>query len=625
MRTKPSALPIHELESFRGACPDLPLTAAQRQPSDLALRPVPFGLRDYALLADGERGIIVGPRGEFVWMCFPGWADASIFSSLIGGLGVYAITPIEPFVWGGYYEEGTLIWRSRWVTDDNAVIECREALALPSSPDRAVVLRRVVAQRGDARVLTTLNPRGQFGETPIRKLALTEDGCWRGQIGDTSFGWAGASEATAASDRHRGKSLRLELKLREGEHHDLVFVLDREQAEPPDAEAAWSATTAAWQERVPTLDEVEARRDARHAYALLSGLTTRGGGMVAAATTSLPERAREGRDYDYRYVWIRDQAYAGQAIAKAGPFPLMDEAVRFIGARLLDEGAGLKPAYTTAGQQVPGPRRLNLPGYPGGNDTIGNRVSEQFQLDAFGEALLLFSSAALHDHLDADGWRAAEIAATTIEARWTEPDAGIWELDPDAWTHSRLICAAGLRAISARGPGGEQAANWLALADRITADTSARALHPSGRWQRSPTDERVDAALLLPALRGAIPADDPRTLATLDAVERELIEDGYAYRYRPDARPLGEAEGAFLLCGFLLSLAYSQQRQPLAAARWFERNRSACGPPGILSEEFDVKQRQLRGNFPQAFVHAVLLECAVEQSQTTEPRKNMDP
>jgi alpha,alpha-trehalase len=93
----------------------------------------------------------------------------------------------------------------------------------------------------------------------------------------------------------------------------------------------------------------------------------------------------------------------------------------------------------------------------------------------------------------------------------------------------------------------------------------------------------------------------------------ELTEDGYVYRYRPDERPLGEAEGAFLLCGFLLSLAYARQGDPVQSARWFERTRAACGPPGLLSEEFDVRQRQLRGNLPQAFVHAMLIEAAVEQ------------
>ena len=355
---------------------------------------------------------------------------------------------------------------------------------------------------------------------------------------------------------------------------------------------------------------------------MLDGLTAASGGMVAAATTSLPEHARQGRNFDYRFAWIRDQCYTGQAVARAGPHPLMDDAVGFVTERLLEDGPNLTPAYTTRGGRVPDQRKLDLPGYPGGSDIVGNWVNEQFQLDAFGEALLLFAAAARHDHLDIDGWRAAEAAVEAIEGRWKESDtdAGIWEIEPDAWTQSRLSCAAGLRQIAAQSPaaGDEQAARWVSLADRLVSDTAAHALHPSGRWQRSPTDERPDASLLLAAVRGAVPADDPRTLATLRGVESELTRDGYCYRYRPDERPLGESEGAFLLCGFFMALAYAQQGDRVRAARWFERNRAACGPPALLAEEFDVSERQLRGNLPQAFVHALMLECAVEQYEPPE-------
>ena len=289
---------------------------------------------------------------------------------------------------------------------------------------------------------------------------------------------------------------------------------------------------------------------------------------------------------------------------------MLDDAVRFVGDRLLDDGPGLKPAYTVTGGSIPDEQQLDLPGYPGAGTTLGNSAGKQFQLDAFGESLLLFAAAARLDRLDADTWRAAEFAVQAIERRWREKDSGIWELEPEEWAHSRLACAAGLRAIGDTDFATRDAARLLALADEITADVATRSVHPSGRWQRSPDDERVDIALLLPAIRGAIPHDDPRTIATLRAVEHELTEDGYAYRYRPDERGLGEAEGAFLLCGFVISLAYAQQGDHVKAARWFERNRAACGPPGLLSEEFDVLQRQLRGNLPQAFVHALLLECA---------------
>ncbi len=260
-----------------------------------------------------------------------------------------------------------------------------------------------------------------------------------------------------------------------------------------------------------TCERVWRLRDARHSYAVLRGLTSSGGGMVAAATMSLPERAEEGRNYDYRYVWIRDQCYVGQAVAADGPHPLLDDAVRFVSERLLADGPNLKPAYTTSGGPVPDQRSLDLPGYPGGHDIVGNHVNAQFQLDALGEALLLFAAAARHDHLGTDHYKAVTAAVAAIETRWREPDAGIWELDSHRWAHSRLICAAGLRAIATAGAAPADAAAWSGLADTLLADAASDCVHPSGRWQRAPDDPRVDAALLLPAIRGALPAGDPRS------------------------------------------------------------------------------------------------------------------
>jgi GH15 family glucan-1,4-alpha-glucosidase len=568
-------------------------------------------LREYALLADGERGIVVGPRGEFAFMCFPSWSDGAVFASLVGGLGSYSVTPAGRFVWGGYYEPGTLVWRSRWATD-TGMIECREALALPSEPGRAVILRRVIALAGPARVNVLLAPRGDFGAHGLSAV-IREQEVWRGRVGDLSLAWGGAPQARSVPDGHGGRALSLELELEAGSHHDLVLALsaEGEAGSLPDPEAAWAGTVSAWHTRMPSFEATIAPRDTRHAYAVLCGLTSNSGGMVAAATTSLPERAEQGRNYDYRYVWIRDQCYVGQAVARAGPHSLMDDALRFVRERMLADGPSLRPAYTATGGEVPGERRLRLPGYPGGGDIIGNWVRDQFQLDAFGEALLLFACGARHDHLEADDWQAIEIAVEAIRSRWQEPDAGIWELEPAPWTHSRLICAAGLRAVAAEPAAGASAARWEALADAIVADVARQGIHASGRWQRAEDDGRVDAALLMPTVRGAFPAHDPRSLATLDAVVHELTEDGYAYRFRPDERPLGQAEGAFLLCGFWLALALAQQGDRLAAMRWFERNRAACGPPGLFTEEFDAQQRQLRGNLPQAFVHALLLETSV--------------
>ncbi|HEX4730277.1 MAG TPA: glycoside hydrolase family 15 protein [Solirubrobacterales bacterium] len=574
----------------------------------------PHALRDYALLADGERGALVGPRGDFAWMCFPRWHDDAVFSALIGGDSCYTVSPVGRFVWGGHYEDGSLIWRSRWITEGGGIVECREALALPGRTDQAILLRRVIAVRGPARLMVALAAGAGFDRHGMARLKRRDDGVWTAGLGDERLRWFGGEAARPGEDGVNGPSLSFELALEEGDAHDLVLVIDHDgdAGDPPVPSRLWEATEAGWADRVPQFAEHDlAVRDVRHAYAVMSGLTSETGAMVAAVTTSLPERADHARNYDYRYAWIRDQAYAGEAIAAAGPYPLLDDAVRFVSDRLLADGPDLMPAYTVAGDPVPGERRLDLPGYPGGADIVGNRVRDQFQLDAFGEALLLFAAAAGHDRLDGEAWRAAEAAAAAIEARHGDAEAGIWELGADHWTHSRLICAAGLRAIAARAPGRERGPRWLALADELVAAAATDSVARDGHWQRTPDDGRVDASLLLAQLRGAVPAEDPRSRATLDAVLADLVEDGYCYRFRAEDLPLGEAEGAFLVCGFWLAMALAQTGEREGALAAFQRNRTACGTPGLFAEEFDVGERQLRGNLPQAFVHALLLESAV--------------
>ncbi len=575
-------------------------------------------LREYALLADGERGILVGPRGEYAWMCAPRWDSDAVFSSLIGGHGTYAVTPAGRFVWGGYYEDGSLIWRSRWITE-TGIVECREALAFPGEPGKAVVLRQIIAVDGPARMRVLLDPRAGFGHHRLTSLSRTGE-VWTGRTGPLHVRWTGGGQAKPGAGGNDEHALAMEVTLAVGEQHDLILELSEQAlpAAPPDPGQAWEATAHTWNATVPELSGTVARSDARHGYAVLRGLTSSGGGMVAAATMSLPERAGQGRNYDYRYVWIRDQCFTGQAIAAAAPHPLLDDAVTFVAQRLLADGPQLMPAYTVTGGAVPDQRTLGLPGYPGGHDVAGNHVNAQFQLDAFGESLLLFAAAARHDHLDADGWRAAEAAAAAIAKRWTEPEAGIWELDPHHWTESRLICVAGLKAISAAGAPPPKTADWLALAEKILAETAASSTHPSGRWQRAPDDDRLDSALLLPPVRGALAAGDPRTLATLRALEEELARDSYLYRFRQQPGPLADAEGAFLLCGFIMALALHQQGREVDAARWFERNRAACGPPRLYCEEYDIGQRQLRGNLPQVFVHALMFEGAARLARPWE-------
>ncbi len=580
---------------------------------------------------------------------------------------------------GRHYEDGSLIFRNQWIGSEH-VLSCREALAMPSDASTAVLLRRLVAESGDVEVDVLVDVCGDYGRRTSTDVVRVGDGVYTGRNGPVHWRLSGArpacrpgeeADADSGPGRRQGArsgpdGVRVHLTLRAGAQHDLVLEVSRESFDDRplvDADLAWETTGTAWARAVPELAGVVARRDVRHAFAVLVGLTTPGGAMVAAATTSLPEHVEGDRAYDYRYTWLRDQAWTALALAAAMPVPspgrttsatgprgpqqvsagstgssgdaegeagdalvaeLFARQLGWLTERVLEHPASLAPAYRTDGSPVPSEVELDLPGYPGGRTVVGNDAGAQHQLDTYGDLLLLFAAAVDRGHATARTETAARSLVEAVGDLWDDDDAGLWELEPAWWTQSRLACVAGLRAW-ARVGGGDDAGAQLALAETIMAATASRGLAAGGWWQRSPDHEGTDTALLLAAVRGATAPDDPRTLATLAHVRASLVEDGYVYRFAHDGRPLGANEGAFLLCGFVLALAEDQQARSAAAAgdaegaaahhvaafRAFERNRAAAGAPGLLAEEFDVTQRQLRGNLPQAFVHAMLLETAI--------------
>jgi alpha,alpha-trehalase len=581
-------------------------------PSDLR-NSLPHQLRDYALLADGQRGVLVDPDGELAWMCFPTWSDPAVLASLLGSGGSYRIQPKGRYVPGGSYEDGTLIWRQRWVTE-SGIIECRQALVYPGRPDRAVILRRVSALDDDAHLSAFVAIAGDYGRRTSGPWRRDDHGStWETSVDGIHARWSGATDA-APVDGADGPALLLDLLLGRGATHDFVLELQRtpfgahDRPEPHDL---WRQTAIHWAETIPRCREIPAGRDVRQSFATLRGLTDVDGATVAAVTTALPERAEAGRNYDYRYGWIRDICYIGRAgAAVEGGDAVLDDAVRWVCARMLADGPSTMPAYRGDGSPVPEPLSLGLPGYPGGSDVVGNQVRSQFQLDLFGEVLLLLANAASQDRLDSEGWDAADLAIRAIGERSDEKEHGIWEIGPDHWTHSRLICVAGLRAIAEHAPASRHVTTALPLADHLLSEADRTALHSSGRWQRSPGDARVDASLLLSEIRGAVAPEDPRSVATRQAVIDELCEDDYIYRYAEPGKALGQNEGAFLICNFWMALAYLGCGEAAKGVQYFERTRASCSSSGLFSEEYDVAQRQLRGNLPQSFVHALLIETA---------------
>ena len=524
-------------------------------------------------------------------------------------------------MWGGYYEPGTLIWRSRWVTDD-AIVECREALALPSAarPRGDPAPGDRPRRQRPASDVSARPARRASARHALRSAARCEDGAWTGRVRRHPAALdAARARREPGGRRHGGQALTLDLELAGGRAPRLR---PRARADGTD-DGRRPTRTRAWQATEARLARARARARATRSRRATPATPTRccradqrrrrdGRRGHDARCPSAPA---QGRNYDYRYVWIRDQCYAGQAVAaRRRRTRCSTTRCASSAERLLADGPRLTPAYTVTRRPRPDERQLDLPGYPGGTAIVGNWVNGQFQLDAFGEALLLFAAAAATTTSTPTAGAPPRSPPRRSSERWREPDAGIWEIEPDALDPQ----PADLRRRAARGsrqhgPRGEQAARWRRARrhDRRRHAPHTRCTPPDAGSAR-PRDARVDAALLLPAIRGAVARRRPAVASPRCARSRPssprtatatATAPTSARSASPKARSCSAASGS--------RWPTANRATTSAAARWFERNRAACGPPGPVSEEFDVPQRQLRGNLPQAFVHALLLECAV--------------
>ncbi|MFF8714593.1 trehalase-like domain-containing protein [Streptomyces sp. NPDC015184] len=213
--------------------------------------PQPHALRDYALIADGERGALVGPRGDIPWLCAPRWDSEAVFAALIGGAGHYTLTPRGRFVRGGYYRDGSLVWCNRWTTE-RGIVECHDALALPGDPHRVVLLRRITAMDASAEVLVHLEPCAGYGTEPSRNVRRDDEGVWTGRSGALRWRWSGAGEARPVRRSLRTTGLGAEIALAPGTSRDLVLeICDRPLGDPMVPSRAWAATGNVGTRRCP--------------------------------------------------------------------------------------------------------------------------------------------------------------------------------------------------------------------------------------------------------------------------------------------------------------------------------------------------------------------------------------
>jgi GH15 family glucan-1,4-alpha-glucosidase len=345
------------------------------------------------------------------------------------------------------------------------------------------------------------------------------------------------------------------------------------------------------------------------------------GGLVAAATTSLPERLAGERNWDYRYCWLRDATFSLVALMENGYY---DEA-RAWREWLLRAVAG-EPSQAQIMYGVAGERRLTelilkwLPGYQGiGPVRIGNAAHGQFQLDVYGEVMDTLHLARQGGLKPGDdGWRVQQALLGFVESAWREPDEGIWEMRGGRrqFTHSKVMAwvafdraARDLERFRLPGP----LEKWKAVRDAIHEDVCRHGFDPElNSFVQSYGSKALDASLLMLPAVGFLPPDDPRVLGTVSAIERRLLRDGFLYRYEHDENVDGlpRGEGVFLLCTFWLADTYAMLGRWDEARAIYERLLAVRNDVGLLSEQYDPSRGRLLGNFPQAFSHVGLVNTA---------------
>lgn len=347
------------------------------------------------------------------------------------------------------------------------------------------------------------------------------------------------------------------------------------------------------------------------------------GGIVAAATTSLPEALGGVRNWDYRYCWLRDATLTLQALLHAGYHEEAHAWRDWLVRAVAGEPDRLQILYGVLGERRRDEREIPwLPGYEGSRPVrVGNAAVAQRQLDVYGELMdALYIARSSGVDADDDAWSVQRACLDWLEGHWADADEGIWEVraDRQQFTFSKVMAWAafdrGVKSIEQhRLPGDRE--RWCALRDRIHAEVCARGYDADRRtFTQVFGGTELDASLLLIPNVGFLPVGDERVQHTIAAIERELVADGFVQRYRTSERGnvdgIPGSEGAFLACSFWLVDAMIQQGRRDEARALFERLLAIRNDVGLLSEEYDPDARRLVGNFPQAFSHVALINSA---------------
>ncbi len=589
---------------------------------------MPSRIEDYALIGDCKAAALVARDGSIDWLCWPRFDSDACFAALLGTSehGRWLIAPHDGEARvTRRYRPNTMILETHFESREGAVTLVD---FMPVGRANCSIVRLVIGEHGRVAMHTELILRFGYGAV-VPWVEKLEDETLRAIAGPDMAVLRTPVDMVARDLTHVG-----EFTVSAGERVPFVMTWGPSHLPPPaalDPAKELAATEAFWRDWASKCRPAGRWSDTvvRSVMTLKALTYEPTGGIVAAPTTSLPEQLGGSRNWDYRFCWLRDATFTLLASMNAGYY---DEAQAW--RDWLVRAVAGSPQQAQILYGIAGERRTTewevpwLPGYEGSAPVrIGNRAHEQLQLDVYGEVMDAFYQARRGGLGRSDAAAAVQLAFLHhLEKVWREPDESIWEVrgGPRQFTYSKIMAWVAFdRAVKSHETFGRSdhphAQHWRAVRAEIHDDVCRNAFDPElGSFVQSYGSRELDASLLQIPFVDFLPADDPRVVGTVKAIERELLVDGFVLRYRSETSPDGlpPGEGAFLACSFWLVNAYIWQNRWQEARELFERLVALSNDVGLLSEEYDPRSGRLVGNFPQAFTHVALINSAYHLLRT---------
>jgi GH15 family glucan-1,4-alpha-glucosidase len=586
------------------------------------MKRAPAKIEDYAFLSDTQSGALVSREGCIDWLCLPRFDSGACFASLLGEKknGCWLFSPEEKIdKVNRRYRGDTLILETEIETASGAV---RFIDFMPPRGKNPDIVRIIEGLRGEVRMKMELIIRFEYGLIVpwVRKV---RDGL------EAIAGPDGLILRTPIETRGQDLTTVAEFTVKKGERVPFVltwFASHEEPARAINPEHALRDTEKFWSDWAKQCRYAGRWKDAVvRSLVTLKGLTyAPTGGLVAALTTSLPEEIGGVRNWDYRYCWLRDATFTLVTLMRVGYYDEAKSWREWLLRAIAGSAAQMQIMYGVHGERQLDEREIPwLSGYENSKPVrVGNAASNQFQLDVFGEVLL-----AMHESHEAgletgeSDWRLQEELMRFLEFNWQEPDEGIWEVRGGRkhFTHSKMMAWLAFdRAVklgeACKHSNDGNVERWKKIRDQIHREVCERGYNTDKKaFTQFYGSDALDASLLMMPWVGFLPPSDKRVRGTIEAIERELMQDGLVLRYRTEEEHvdgLPGREGTFLPCSFWLVNGLHFIGRTDEARAMFERLLALRNDLGLISEEYDpIAKRQL-GNFPQAFTHLALVNSA---------------